>query len=68
MRDNRAPYRPLWEQLLSNKETPCNPNTKCLTNYDKLQRMSFIVPAVMPRGVAADAEFLGDKAAIDHAQ
>ena len=31
MPDNRAPYRPSWEQLRSNKETPCNLNTQRLT-------------------------------------
>jgi hypothetical protein len=68
MRGNRTPYRPLWEQLLSNKETPCNLNTKRLTNYNKLQRMSLIIRAVIPRGVAADEEFLGDMAATDSAR
>lgn len=68
MPGNRAPYRPSCEQLRSNKETPCNLNTQSLTKYDKLQKLSFIVPAVMSRGVAAVAEFLCDKAAIDTAR
>jgi hypothetical protein len=57
-------YRPSWEQLHSNKGTPCNPNSQHVTNSDKLRRLSVIVPAVVSIGVAAVAEFLCDTAAI----
>jgi hypothetical protein len=41
MRGSRAPCRPSWEQLISNKETPCNLNTQRLTNCDKIHWLSY---------------------------
>jgi hypothetical protein len=68
MRASPAPYSPSWEQLRSNKETPCKLNTERLTNYDKRLRLSVIVPSVMSMGVATVADFLCDMAVIGTAR